>query len=155
MKITFKIIATVFIVLFPPILAWHTFVHPAISYFDARDWISTDTTSLTVQAQSRRGKTHTRVNYTFEHSGGEASGDTLEFWPGSHRNSIDPRLNGVSSSTVWYDPLNPQRSVLFRDFDSIGFAFGLIPCAFSGFSFWILFLLVSSRIFPIHEEAQH
>jgi len=153
MKSTVKIIATIFIVLIPPILAWYTFVHPLISYIGARDWIATETTSLTVRSLSRRGKTHTYVEYTFEHPKGKASGHTVQFWPGSHRNSVDPRLDGVSSSRIWYDAVNPERSAIFRDFDMSGFAFGLIPCFFSVFSGWILFGSFSSRVRSINEEA--
>jgi len=154
MKSALKIVATIFIVLFPPILAWHTFVHPVISYIGARDWIATETTSLTVRARSSQGKTHTGVEYTFEHSQGIGSGDTVQFWPGSYRNTVDPGLIGVSALRVWYDPLNPRRSVLFRDFSVIGFAFGLIPFAFSMLSFWVLVGLISAAFKTRKEDAE-
>jgi hypothetical protein len=154
MKTTFKIIATIFIVLFPPALAWHTFVHPLISYFDARDWIQTETDTLTVRAEQSRGKTHTIVEYTFDHPNGKTAGDAVQFWPGSFRNTIDPRLQDVTMTTVWYDPMTPRRCVLFKDIDWGGFAFGMIPCVFSVLSFWILFGLLSVAFRTINEEAE-
>jgi hypothetical protein len=134
MKTILKIFAVLLFVTVPPALAWHTFAKPLTLYFDALDWLRSETISLKVDTKSSRGKTHTMVEYTFKHQLGNSTGRTIQFWPGSSRNSIDPRLVGAKTMTVWYDPDDPNRSVLFRSIDWVAFSFGLIPCVLSFFS---------------------
>jgi Protein of unknown function (DUF3592) len=148
MKQIAKVIATIFVVVLPPMVAWGTFFKPLILHIDARSWIQTETTDLLVRVESRRGQTYTIAKYTFVHSSGEASGDKVSFWSGYSMNGIDSRLDGVNRSGVWYDPSDPQRSVLFRDIDWIALAFGLIPCCFSVISFYIVFGIIRVVIRP-------
>lgn len=135
-------LAAIFVIIIPPFLAWGCFVRPILYTLRSQNWVQSQTLTLSVSEKSQHGKAHTGIRYTFQTLDGIQRGDDLSFWPGSYRATIDPRVDGAASARVWYDPGDPRLSVLFREIDVPSCLFGLIPCAFSVLSMYLLFSLL-------------
>ena len=152
---TLACIAIVFIVVFPPYVAWLALIEPLVRVIGARDWEPIESKSLEVDRRDiRKGRAITEVHYTFEYEGSNFTGDTLTFWRGSDSGKIHPIVANQQNVKLWIDPQDPSNSTIIKGIEWKNLIFGLIPLFFCYFSAGILWAVVIGIIDKIKKAEQ-